>query len=582
VHAAAESAGAAAFTVGNDIGLAVGPGQAIPAALLRHELIHVAQQQGGTSLGQPGAAAEAEQEAATAALDSLAPIALVRPGGPYVACAPEDWLQLRSFDFERFAPVDLENALNEINEWLGWQIRSTPQSERLLEVRAQIEAAMSRKHQKVLQQDRVAWRRAGPGELSTIPSPARLRLLRQRIDVRPDSTLNTSHPVALKQAGALPELSGITTQSYYNLREKPGTSAKLIGRLTGEEAFVRVDAKAKADGIVWYRITLNSFTGQTEDGHALPMGTTAWVTADGVTPVIGWEEFIAQLHAWEKAHGESDMSASITVLRRMSHRSNLPFDQVIGRQESGIYLDTQPFDPSDWKLLNDAQQVRTPDGRIVDMQHLFVGLDVLTNMKEDHTISGMLYTLRVGQNYSAATWAGDIGAGAADAAEEFDSEWEKQHPNASREDRINRYYFTRAPAADLLGDIDAWGMDAERSEPNVPRTVTELLSKYYGAPSVQSEYGPSFPFNTSKRKTAVERFIRHYGFKLGGGPLVAQTEPREAMAKQVKIFGRAWLFFRNAPFRSEHEDDMHAYADDMTAIFLEWLDWLALEVGAGT
>ena len=54
------------------------------------------------------------------------------------------------------------------------------------------------------------------------------------------------------------------------------------------------------------------------------------------------------------------------------------------------------------------------------------------------------------------------------------------------------------------------------------------------------------------------------------------------MAKQVKIFGRAWLFFRNAPFRSEHEDDMHAYADDMTTIFLEWLDWLALEVGAGT
>ena len=193
-----------------------------------------------------------------------------------------------------------------------------------------------------------------------------------------------------------------------------------------------------------------------------------------------------------------------------------------------------------------------------------------------------MYELPVGQNYSAATWAGDIGAGAADAAEKFDKEWEKQNPRASRQDRINRYYYTRAPDADLLGDIDAWGIDADRSKPNAPRTVTALLSQYYGAPAVQSEYGPSFPFNTSKRKRAVERFVRHYGFKLGPGSLRSQKGPRDAMAKQVKIFGRTWLFRRNAPFKSDNADDMRAYADEMTDVFLDWLDMLALEVGAGT
>ena len=53
------------------------------------------------------------------------------------------------------------------------------------------------------------------------------------------------------------------------------------------------------------------------------------------------------------------------------------------------------------------------------------------------------------------------------------------------------------------------------------------------------------------------------------------------MAKQVKIFGRTWLFKRNAPFKSDNADDMRAYADEMTDMFLDWLDMLALEVGAG-
>jgi hypothetical protein len=379
----------------------------------------------------------------------------------------------------------------------------------------------------------------------------------------------------------LAPLEGVTTQSYYNLRDLPGKSATLIGSLTGEEVGVRVDSKANADGLVWYRVSLNSPTGKTADGaRRLPMGTTGWMTSDAVTPVIGWDAFVAQLSAWEKAHGENDIGANITVLRRMSHRSDLPFDQVIGRPQGGGYLDTQAFDPSQWKLLNDAQQVRTPDGKIVDMQHLFVGLDVLTSMKEDHTIRGPLYELPVGQNYSAATW-GDIGAGAADAAEKFDKEWERQNPTASRQQRIDRYYSTRAPDADLLGDIDAWGIDASRSTSQPPRTVTDLLTRYYGAPAVQSEYGPSFPFNTSKRKGAVERFVRHYGLTLGSGPLRNQQGPRGRMAEQVKIFGRTWLFFRNAPFKSDHTDEMRAFAEEMTDVFLDWLDMLALEVGAG-
>jgi hypothetical protein len=72
----------------------------------------------------------------------------------------------------------------------------------------------------------------------------------------------------------------MTTQSYYNLRDLPGKQGKLIGSLSGEEVGVHVDGKAKADGIVWYRVSLNSPTGKTAAGsHSLPIGTTGWMTS---------------------------------------------------------------------------------------------------------------------------------------------------------------------------------------------------------------------------------------------------------------------------------------------------------------
>jgi hypothetical protein len=397
------------------------------------------------------------------------------------------------------------------------------------------------------------------------------------------ATTTQAQPSGTPQPGkgsVLPTLEGLTTQSYYNVRDRPSKSAKLLGSLTGEEVFVSVDNKAKADGLVWYHVTFNSPTGTAAEGSGhLRMGTSGWMISDAVTPIISWDGFIAQLTAWEKVNGGTDMGRTITALRRMSHRSNLPFDKVIGRPEGGGgYLDQQTFDPTDWKLLNDAQQVRTPDGKIVDMQHLFVGLDVLTNMKEHQKISDTFYELDVGQNYSAATWAGDIGAAAADAAEKFDKEWETRNPKASHDARVERYYSTRAPDADLLGDIDAWGIDEDRTKSNAPSTVVELLKQYYGAPRVQGEVGDYYPINTSKRKNALERFLRHYGFKVGAGSLKSQKAARDAMAEQVKIFGRAWLFFRNAPFKSDHTDEMKAYAVEMTDRFLDWLDLLAIEL----
>jgi hypothetical protein len=379
-----------------------------------------------------------------------------------------------------------------------------------------------------------------------------------------------------RPAGA--PLEGATTESFFNLREFPSASARRLGALTGQSVSIRASDKAQAEGHTWYRVTLGAQVG------TLPPGTVGWIVADAVTLVTPWDTFRAQLAAWETAHSTLSPDARITRLRQMCHNSDLPFDAVIGTPAGREYADTRRFQAGEWELLRDSQQVTMPDGKVVDVYHLLVGLDVLPRPRESTDIGvgpGGLLTRNVGQNYSAATWSGDIGAAAADAYVRQDAEWERQNPAASAADRIRRYYETRVSQGDLLGDVDAWGIDAARAEPGAPTTIEGLLSAYYGAPATST--GPGAPVNTSRRKSAVERFVRHYGFSVGGpsAALPDQQTPRDQMAHQIQLFARVWVERRDY-FRTIDGTLRTDYVDPMTDVFLRWLHELALEVGAGT
>jgi hypothetical protein len=141
----------------------------------------------------------------------------------------------------------------------------------------------------------------------------------------------------------------------------------------------------------------------------------------------------------------------------------------------------------------------------------------------------------IGQNYSAATWSGDIGAGAADAFLGKDEDWEKKNNipspgDAARKGKLNdlqdRYYSTRAPESDLLGDIDAWGVDELRADATLD-TIEKLLVSYYGGTSTgpaTSGSGKGIKIIT-KRKNAIERFLRNYGFNTATS-LKTQSTPR--------------------------------------------------------
>lgn len=188
VRAAARAAGAAAFTVGRDIGVATGPGQAIPDPLLRHELIHAAQQAGhGTA-----SSGEAEAQAHRAAHDlrALGPLAVTGAGS--VAFAAEDWLQT-SPDIRHYGFSELLDELRDVNEWLDRQTVSSEDSNRMEEAKAALEAEIARRRGVVRAAEQPRHRRRGrrgrrgrePAAQPELPEQTEMpRILRERTSVQ--------------------------------------------------------------------------------------------------------------------------------------------------------------------------------------------------------------------------------------------------------------------------------------------------------------------------------------------------------------------------------------------------------------
>jgi hypothetical protein len=372
-----------------------------------------------------------------------------------------------------------------------------------------------------------------------------------------------------------PPLAGETTQSFYNIRELPADTARVLGTLEGASVPVTIDHKQRFGGRTWYRIRLGAQVG------TLTAGTVGWVVSDAVVATTPWGVFQQQLHAWESANMGLSLADRITRLRQMCHSSDLPFDAVIGVPAGprGTYADQRPFQRGQWELLRDSQQVLMPDGQIVDVYHLLVGLDVLPRRDENRTISQYGMRLNVGQNYSAATWSGDIGAAAADAFLRQDAEWERRNPTADVAARQTRYWTTRVSEADLYGDVDAWGIDQMRTNDASLNTIEALLGAYYGAPQAPAQGGAAGA-HTSRRRSAVERFLSHYGFVTQGPQLRAQASARAGMAHQIGLFAEVWIRNR-APITGSSSPAMYSdFVEPLTDRFLDWLQRMVSETGA--
>jgi hypothetical protein len=139
--------------------------------------------------------------------------------------------------------------------------------------------------------------------------------------------------------------------------------------------------------------------------------------------------------------------------------------------------------------------------------------------------------------------------------------------------------------ADLLGDIDAWGI-AELREQQATRldTIEKLLTTYYGDLTPSGTPGRKL---TNRRQNAIENFLRAYGFEFDYAKhqyprtLTGQKASFEHMKEQIRLFTRVWIVYRKKVMDREIVVDP-GVLDGMTTYFLRWLERQAIENGAVT
>lgn len=402
-------------------------------------------------------------------------------------------------------------------------------------------------------------------------------------------------------------IRGETTLTYFNINSTPTWNSRnvVLGQMDGTNIPVTVLDKALfPDGGAhshFYKVRFQdpakfraltagkrqqleskqaSGNISSQESYALELLNqgTGWIVGGGIDMAIPWELFMRQLWSFDAAYADKSLKERVTILRQMAHAKNLPFDDVIGSGSGDMYVDTRPDMGGLFQLLKDSGRVQIPTGEVVDIYHAIVGMDVLYRPIEDHSISQFGYSVEVGQNYSAATWAGDIGAAAVDAALAVDEQWEGRNTSGLsgvelNGARLSHYFDTRAPEADLWGNIDAWGMAGSVANAPAPTTVTALMLNYYGQPTDQGDTAADGRF-AGKRKQALTAFLKHYGAR---SIETLPTDILPVLREQISIFANTWDLYRRGVgaawdrLRGNELPDLATYEHAMAVVFASWL-----------
>jgi hypothetical protein len=422
----------------------------------------------------------------------------------------------------------------------------------------------------------------------------------------------------------------------WGLRENPDATAPEAGRSQGRVLEVEILGKVVGTDINWYMVRLPRTIDAT-----LSENTRCWIgRGDGFYPVASFEKFITDLQRLnDELDAQQDAQQTpldtlrerITRLREMTVKfidnpndlfkphislSNM-FDEVIH---------ASPTTPPAVQNLNDiaylpgfdepakdgtgttytlttAMQIFRDymgvefgppgNGIIVDLHHLFVGLDVLFHVDTNRTIdasrmfvnstlssaaSHFLSDYPIGNNVDTATWAGDIGAAPPDWKVNKDDKYKDRLDNdksltpAERGERLlDHYYKTRAGDADLYPDVFTHLLQQQMQERlNRKPTFRNVAAALYSFNRQLTAEGDQAAFRT---------FIRYV--KLDANkPFGTQQTAVNGMKDAVRLFSGFW-FIRDNPddvllsFVIDIEPKQQALwpvADAFTTAFVFWLE----------
>ncbi|HEV2776357.1 MAG TPA: hypothetical protein VGV90_12255, partial [Solirubrobacteraceae bacterium] len=121
------------------------------------------------------------------------------------------------------------------------------------------------------------------------------------------------------------------------------------------------------------------------------------------------------------------------------------------------------------------QEVRMPDGELVDVGHVLAGLDARNHPAEVSPLG--LYEMT--SNVDAVTWAGDLGSVVAEV--QFQ---EARLGRMLADAEVQAQIDLCSPPQDMLGNIDAYAVGvAYDISARAGRRVSDILLDYYGLPA---------------------------------------------------------------------------------------------------
>lgn len=378
----------------------------------------------------------------------------------------------------------------------------------------------------------------------------------------------------------------ISPASAYNVRMSAGTESEIIGKLNYREIRVSITERdVKRDGEnIWFKVRFSEMDFAHFDVYKKVRwqmgGPEGWIRSDafiGGTCILPWKEFLKQVRTLDNTFENKNLLERITRLRQLGHNESLPFDQVIttgGNLSKPIYRDKLSLSDFGWKIFLESQACEMPNGEIIDMYHFMVGLDVLQSAirRENHHIdikvgSGVVQNIPVGQNYSVATWAGDIGAAVADFAVKKSFCWEN-FEERTENDRLHFYFYTRANESDLLGNIDAWAATIDFVDNATDDSLEKVLTAQYGdgleAPAVYNER------IGHRRKRTLIFFLNDYQFTRVTS--LKFQEAADNIIRQIHIFSRLWAIFNLRSGDIAESPVLRTISEKMSDIFLDWLE----------
>jgi hypothetical protein len=149
------------------------------------------------------------------------------------------------------------------------------------------------------------------------------------------------------------------------------------------------------------------------------------------------------------------------------------------------------------------------------------------------------------------------------------------------EQRLQYYFHIRPSDHDLLGDLDAWGLQALREADPPVNKIGTLLAQYY-----EDQKLGLIESLTVQRKVALERFLGHYGFKydrktdLVNYPVLINQGALRRMEKEIQLFGHIWMIRRSSSSAALPDEYTRAqYSDKMAQMLAWWLEGCAIEYG---